>query len=203
MGVDVWEAVEAAATKPFGFMPFFPGPGVGGDCIPVSPVYLSWRARDVGSEMPLVDMARHYNEGAPDRLAAQIAGLINKSGKSTDTGRVLLVGITYKKDVEDTRESPALYLLNQLKTMGVGAVDYHDPYFPNMPVTRDHPDLAGMTSVDLTPEVLSSYDVVVITTDHDVVDYERIAQEAHQIVDTRNVFAKKSVAVSGNKLVKL
>lgn len=203
MNVDVWEAIDAAATKPFGFMPFYPGPGVGGDCIPVSPVYLSWRARDVGSEMPIVDLSRNTNEDAPCTMAARLIALLKDRGVNAASAKVLLLGITYKRDVEDTRESPALALLNQLELQGIGAVDYHDPYFPVMPVTRDHPHLAGRKSVPLDSAALSMYDLAVVTTDHDVVDYEAVARDSRLIVDTRNVFKKKKLAVSGNKLVKL
>src|SRR5690606_38508868 len=142
MGVDVWEVVQAAATKPFGYMPFFPGPGIGGDCIPVSPAYLSWRAKDVGSAMPIVDLARTNNENAPDMIAGRVAVELSKHSRVPVTGaRVLILGIAYKKDVEDTRVSPALAILKRLEAMGA-TCDFHDPYFPVMPLTRDDPDLA-------------------------------------------------------------
>ncbi|MGB7268003.1 MAG: nucleotide sugar dehydrogenase [Albidovulum sp.] len=190
MGVDVWEVVQAAATKPFGYMPFYPGPGIGGDCIPVSPVYLSWRARDVGSSTPIIDLARSNNEDAPDMLAGRVAVELSKQdGTATQGARVLILGVAYKKNIEDTRESPALAILNRLESMGA-VCDYHDPYFPVMPLTRDHPHLAGRVSVALTPEAVGSYDVVVITTDHTAVDYALVANTARLVLDTRNVFGE-------------
>ncbi|MFM2355496.1 MAG: hypothetical protein RLZZ528_1232 [Pseudomonadota bacterium] len=202
MGVDVWEVVKAAATKPFGFMPFYPGPGIGGDCIPVSPAYLSWRARDVGSETPIVDLARSNNERAPQTIANRVAVELGKRGTAVKGARILILGIAYKKNVEDTRESPALYILNELEGMGA-ACDYHDPYFPQMPVTRDHPGLAGRVSVALTPEALGAYDAVLVTTDHTAVDYPGVAAAARLILDTRNVFDGQGIAVPGGRLVKV
>lgn len=203
MGVDVWEVVKAAATKPFGYMPFYPGPGIGGDCIPVSPVYLSWRARDVGSETPLIDLARNTNETAPDRIAGRVAVELARNGDVAVKGaRVLIMGIAYKKNIEDTRESPALYALNRLEEMGA-VCDYHDPYFPEMPLTRDHAPLAGRRSVALTPEVVASYDVVLVTTDHSGVDYPLVAESARLILDTRNVFQGQKIGVPEGRLIKI
>ena len=200
MGVDVWEAVEAAATKPFGFMPFYPGPGVGGDCIPVSPVYLSWRARDVGSSLPIVDLARHANANAPLNLADQLADLLSGRGTPLDRARILLLGVTYKRNVEDTRVSPALDLMLRLEELGAGAVDYHDAYFPTMPMTRDYPSLAGRRSVPVDPATVAGYDVVVVTTNHDGVDYDGIARAARLVVDTRNVYRADTVGATVVKL---
>ncbi len=203
MGVDVWEVVQAAATKPFGYMPFYPGPGIGGDCIPVSPVYLSWRAQDVGSATPIIDLARLNNDDAPDRIAGRVAVELGKNGGVTVKGaRILILGIAYKKNVEDTRESPALAILNRLEQMGA-ACDYHDPYFPQMPVTRDHPNLAGRASVDLSERVLAQYDAVVLTTDHTDVDYALVGRAARLILDTRNVFGGNSALLGSGRLVKI
>jgi UDP-N-acetyl-D-glucosamine dehydrogenase len=203
MGVDVWEVVKAAATKPFGYMPFYPGPGIGGDCIPVSPVYLSWRAREVGSSMPLVDLARTTNETAPDRVAGRVAvELARAGGVAVKGARVLMLGVAYKKNIEDTRESPALYALDRLEQMGA-SVDYHDPYFPVMPATRDHPALAGRVSVALTEAAVAGYDVVLVTTDHGGVDYPLVARAARLILDTRNVFDGQGIEVAGGRLVKI
>lgn len=203
MGVDVWETVSAAATKPFGFMPFYPGPGVGGDCIPVSPVYLSWRARDVGAALPIVDLARHANANAPLTLADQVAELLREHGTPLDRARILLLGVTYKRNVEDTRVSPALDLMLRLEELGAERVDYHDPYFPRMPVTRDYPGLAGRRSVDIDAANLRTYDVVVVTTNHDGVDYDGIARDARLIVDTRNVYPVAAQPTAGAEIVKL
>lgn len=198
MGVDVWEVVQAAATKPFGYMPFYPGPGIGGDCIPVSPVYLSWRARDVGSSTPIIDLARKNNDEAPEMLAGRVAIELGKVGVAVKGARVLMLGVAYKKNVEDTRESPALAILGRLEEMGA-VCDYHDPFFPTMPLTRDHPGMAGRHSVALSDEVVGSYDVVLVTTDHTGVDYALVGQAARMILDTRNVFDGTQAA----KLVKI
>ena len=197
MGVDVWEVVRAAATKPFGYMPFYPGPGIGGDCIPVSPVYLSWRAKDVGSSLPMIDLARSNNDNAPDLIAGRVAVELSKDGgKPVKGARVLILGVSYKKDIEDTRESPALAILNRLEEMGA-ACDYHDPYFPVMPETRDHPRLAGRVSVPLTADALGGYDAVLLTTDHTSVDYELVARAAGLVLDTRNAFDGRGIPVQG------
>ncbi|MCC0064592.1 MAG: nucleotide sugar dehydrogenase [Defluviimonas sp.] len=202
MGVDIWEVVRAAATKPFGYMPFYPGPGIGGDCIPVSPVYLSWRARDVGSSLPIVDLARTNNDGAPDLIAGRVAVELSKCGAAVQDARVLILGIAYKKDVEDTRESPALAILNRLEAMGI-ACDFHDPYFPVLPATRDHPELAGRASVALSAEAVAGYDAVLVATDHSGVDYALVAGAAKLILDTRNAFARPEAGAVGGRLVKI
>lgn len=202
MGVDVWEVIQAAATKPFGYMPFYPGPGIGGDCIPVSPVYLSWRARDVGSSTPIIDLARFNNDAEPDRLAGRIAVELGKRGRVIGGARILLLGVAYKKNIEDTRESPALYILNRLEAMGA-ACDYHDPYFPVMPLTRDHAALAGRRSVELTETVVRGYDAVVVTTDHTNVDYDLVGRSARLILDTRNVFDGVQRKVTAASFVKI
>jgi UDP-N-acetyl-D-glucosamine dehydrogenase len=203
MGVDVWEVVRAAATKPFGYMPFYPGPGIGGDCIPVSPAYLSWRARNVGSALPIVDLARANNDNAPDMIAGRVAVELSKHGGRSITGaRVLILGIAYKRDVEDTRVSPALAILKRLEAMGA-ACDFHDPYFPVMPLTRDDPDLAGRRSVALTEEAVAGYDAVLVATDHTRVDYPLVARSARLLLDTRNAFAARGVVPAEGRFVKI
>jgi UDP-N-acetyl-D-glucosamine dehydrogenase len=203
MGVDVWEVIDAAATKPFGFMPFYPGPGIGGDCIPVSPIFLSWRARDVGSGTPIVDLVCRRNEGEPGRLAARIAGeLAVRRGRQVEGSRLLVLGISYKRDVEDSRVSPSLALLCALEAHGA-ACDYHDPFFPLMPPTRDFPQLAGRESVGLTREVLAGYDAVILATDHSAIDYGLVAEAAPLIFDTRNAFARRGVAATPGRIVKI
>ncbi len=203
MGVDVWEVVRAAATKPFGYMPFYPGPGIGGDCIPVSPAYLSWRARDVGASLPIIDLARANNDNAPDLIAGRVAVELSKHGGMPVNGaKVLILGIAYKKDVEDTRVSPALAILRRLEAMGAEC-DFHDPYFPVMPLTRDDPDLAGRRSVPLTPEVVAGFDAVLVATDHTRVDYALVARSARLLLDTRNVFAARGVVPPAGRFVKI
>lgn len=202
MGVDVWEVVTAAATKPFGYMPFYPGPGIGGDCIPVSPAYLSWRARDVGSGTPIIDLARGNNEYAPRDLSNRIAGALAARGQDIGTARLLMLGVAYKKDVEDTRESPALEALLCLEGMGA-KVEYHDPYFPVMPATRDHPTLAGRESHALTAESLSDFDAVMIMTDHTKVDYALVANHAALVFDARNAMDGRAIEMERSKLIKI
>ena len=203
MGVDVWEVINAAATKPFGFMAFWPGPGIGGDCIPVSPAYLSWRARDVGSGTPLIDLARTTNETAPDAVAARIvAGLMTKAGVSVSGAKILILGVAYKKDVEDTRVSPALSALIRLEEMGASC-DYHDPFFPEMPLTRDHPDLAGRISVPLNEESLRAYDAVAILTDHSDVDYALVANSAKLVFDARNALDARGLKMDESRFSKI
>lgn len=203
MGIDIWEVIDAAATKPFGFMPFFPGPGIGGDCIPVSPAYLAWRARDIGCPLPLVEQARESSDSTPRIVADTTIGeILSRHGTAADKARVLLVGVSYKKDVEDTRVSPAFAILARLESCGV-AVDYHDDFFPEMPMTRDNPELAGRRSVALTAETLATYDAVVVTTDHTDVDYALIAREAQLVCDSRNVFDGRGIGIDRSKLVKV
>jgi UDP-N-acetyl-D-glucosamine dehydrogenase len=202
MGVDVWEVGRAAATKPFGYMPFYPGPGIGGDCIPVSPVYLSWRAKDVGSSLPIVELAQSNNDHAPDLIAGRVAVELSKDGGKPVKGvRILILGVAYKKDIEDTRESPALAILNRLEEMGASC-DYHDPYFPVMPVTRDHPALAGRRSVELSEATLAGYDAVLVTTDHTAVDYGLVARASRLLLDTRNALEGRGVG-PGRRYVKI
>ncbi|MGR3762442.1 nucleotide sugar dehydrogenase (plasmid) [Roseobacteraceae bacterium NS-SX3] len=210
MGIDVWDVIAAAATKPFGFMPFYPGPGIGGSCIPVSPAYLSWRAQDAGTAVPLIDLARTSNDAMPAVLAARIAaGLAARDpGAAPDPAaplagrRLLLMGIAYKRDVEDIRRSPALALLDRLEEMGAG-VDYHDPYFPQMPEGGEYPHLAGRRSQELSAEALAAYDAVIVTTDHSAPDYALAAQSARLLFDSRNVFAKAGIPVERGRLIKI
>lgn len=203
MGIDIWEVIPAAATKPFGFMPFYPGPGIGGDCIPVSPVYLSWRAQDVGSALPMVDLARVSAAETPIRLADRvIADIETRLGKPAASARILLLGIAYKKDVEDTRVSPALTILRHLEKRGA-SVDYHDPFFPVMPITRDHADLAGRESVMLDAGNLDGYDAALVTTDHSDVDYALVAGRVPLVFDSRNVFDGRGIAIARDRLVKV
>lgn len=210
MDVDVWEVIEAAATKPFGFMPFYPGPGIGGACIPVSPAYLAWRAADAGSDTPIINLARSSNDAVPSMLAARIAAeLAARNGSAlAETGqpltgqRILLMGIAYKRDVEDTRRSPALVLLEELEKLGA-EVEYHDPYFPRLPEGGEYPQLAGRTSEPLTAENLKRYAAVAVITDHSAPDYDLVAREAALVIDTRNVFEKLGIKVADGRLVKM
>lgn len=200
MGVDIWETVAAASTKPFGYMPFYPGPGVGGDCIPVSPILLSYQAKANGAATPLVDLAASINREMPAHVARRLGEeLNNRAGKHIAGARILLLGVCYKKNVEDTRVSASMALIGEIERMGA-ACDYHDPFFPTMPMTRDHPQLAGRTSAPLTAESIRGYDAVVIGADHDGVDYALLAREAAIIVDTRNVMSR--LGLGNERLVK-
>ncbi len=198
MGVDVWEVIEAAATKPFGFMPFWPGPGIGGDCIPVSPVYLSWRAREVGGELPMIELATRSSREIAGRVTTRVA---EAAGGELTGKSILLLGIAYKRDVEDSRRSPALAILREIEAAGAKC-DFHDPFFPVLPETRDDPDLAGRRSAALTAEAVASYDAVLVATDHTDVDYRLISENAKSIVDTRNVFAKLGLGIRSGRLFK-
>ncbi|MDP3748420.1 MAG: nucleotide sugar dehydrogenase [Phenylobacterium sp.] len=190
MGVDVWEVIAAAATKPFGFMPFYPGPGLGGHCIPVDPFYLTWKAREFGMETRFIELAGQINSGMPrvvvDRLADE---LNNATGKGLKGSRILLMGVAYKKNVDDTRESPSLVLIEQIEHRGA-VCDFHDPHIAEIPETREHAGLAGRKSTALTAAMVAGYDAVLVSTDHDAVDYALIAANARLILDTRNVFAR-------------
>jgi len=185
LGIDVWDVIDAAATKPFGYMPFWPGPGIGGACIPVSPVFLAWRAREVGVPLPMVEHAIRSNDEMPGRVAARVA---TATGGSLDGKRILVLGIAYKKDVEDARLSPAFDIVARIE--GAGATcDYHDPFFAEHALDDAN---AGpkRSSVSLTSESIGSYDAVLVVTDHTDIDYASIGLHARAIVDTRNVFSR-------------
>jgi UDP-N-acetyl-D-glucosamine dehydrogenase len=176
LGISVWEVVDAAATKPFGFMPFYPGPGLGGHCIPIDPFYLSWKVKEVGFEARFIELAGHVNDKVTDAL--------NSQSKSIRGASILVLGIAYKRDIDDVRESPALDVMAVLHQKG-GQVSYHDPYVTSL-ASRDWPGGTDLTSVPLTPAILASADCVVIISDHRVFDYEAIARQARLVVDSRN-----------------
>lgn len=200
MGIDVWDVINAAATKPFGFQPFYPGPGLGGHCIPVDPFYLSWKAREFGLETRFVELAGHINTNMPRQVVDSLADALSRTtGKGLRDARVLVIGVAYKRNVDDTRESPSLVLMEQLEQRGAHC-DFHDPHIASIPATREHPQLAGRCSVALDAVSLATYDVVLISTDHDLVDYELIADQARLIVDTRNVIAR--LGLSNARVVK-
>lgn len=192
VGVDIFEIVDAAKTKPFGYMPFYPGPGLGGHCIPIDPFYLTWKARELGIATRFIELAGEVNTSMPryvvDRLRDE---LDRRFGRGLSGARILIVGIAYKKNVDDMRESPALSIMETLDAAGA-RVDYHDPYFPRIPPTRRHPALAGKASVPLEGHNLAQYDGVVIVTDHDNIDYPTLLRFSKLIVDTRNVLARVS-----------
>ena len=187
MGIDIWEVIEAAATKPFGFHPFYPGPGLGGHCIPVDPFYLSWKAKEWDFRTRFIELAGEINVNMPYHVLASIGGALNQHKKSLNGSRVLILGVAYKKDIDDLRESPALTIIELLQQEGA-LVSYHDPYFPFIGKGRKY-DLQ-MKRSEL--EKLGEYDCVVIVTDNSDYDYRRIVAEARLVVDTRN--ATKGIA---------
>jgi UDP-N-acetyl-D-glucosamine dehydrogenase len=194
MGIDVWEVIEAAKTKPFGYMPFYPGPGLGGHCIPIDPFYLTWKAREFETTTLFVELAGQVNAAMPQYVTSRLADeLDHRFRKGVNGSRILIVGMAYKKNVDDLRESPTLKLISLLEARGA-AVDYHDPYIAEVPITREHPEFAGRRSISLNPRTLADYDAVLIATDHDNVDYRMLVANSKLVVDTRNVCARKGVA---------
>ena len=184
MNVDIWEVIDAAATKPFGFMSFYPGPGLGGHCIPVDPFYLSWKAREYDFATRFIELAGEVNTAMPYHVADAAANALNGQKKSVKGSRILLLGVAYKKDVDDLRESPSLKIMQLLLQRGA-ALDYNDPYFPQLHKMR-HYNYENMKSVPLNPQTLASYDAVVIATDHSSYDYVAIVEAAKLVIDTRN-----------------
>lgn len=189
MGIDVWNVLDAAATKPFGFMRFNPGPGWGGHCIPLDPFYLSWKAREYGVTPKFIELAGEVNIQMPEYVIGKLSLALNERRKAARGSRVLVLGIAYKKNIDDPRESPAFEIIEGLLRLGA-EVSYHDPHVPKAPRMRSWPDLPPMTSEPLTEEVLRRQDAVVIVTDHAAVDYDAVVRYASLIVDTRGVYRK-------------
>lgn len=185
MGVDVWEVIDAAKTKPFGFQAFYPGPGLGGHCIPIDPFYLSWAARKYGMTTRFIELAGEINTSMPYHVVSKITDALNDQGKPVKGSRIALLGMAYKKDVDDPRESPGFELLERLLRKGA-IVEYNDPHIPALPSMRRHPDIPEMTSRNLTDEYLQALDCAVVVTDHSAYDWQAIADHAPLIVDTRN-----------------
>lgn len=186
MGMDVWEIIDAAATKPFGFMPFYPGPGLGGHCIPVDPFYLSWKARASGFEARFIELAGNVNHQMPYYVASKVARALNRAKKSVNGSRILVLGVAYKAEIDDLRESPALDILEILREQGA-ETSFSDPYVGE--VRTEH---LTMKSEVLSPEMLGRFDCVVVATGHTAVDYDMVLQNSRLIVDTRNVFKGRS-----------
>jgi UDP-N-acetyl-D-glucosamine dehydrogenase len=190
MGIDVWEVIEAAKTKPFGYMPFYPGPGLGGHCIPIDPFYLSWKAREFDVTARFIELAGEINTRMPYRVVDRLAEALDRqAGRGLAGASVLVLGLAYKKNVDDMRESPSLKLIELLEARGA-EVDYHDPHIPEIPPSRKHGELRGRRSVPLEAERIGASDAVLIATDHDDVDYRLIAQHARLVLDTRNACAR-------------
>ena len=199
MGIDIWEVIAAASTKPFGFTPFYPGPGLGGHCIPIDPFYLSWKAREYNMPTRFIELAGEVNVSMPEWVVTKVIHALNERGKALKGSRVLVLGLAYKRDVDDMRESPSLELIELLRHHGA-KVDYNDPHIPKAPPTREHPDLAGMVSKKLTPGNLASYDAVLISTDHTSYDYDFIVEHSDLVIDTRN--ATQGVKRGRKKIVR-
>ena len=184
LNLDVWEIIEAAATKPFGFMPFYPGPGLGGHCIPIDPLYLSWKLKLLNYNARVIELASEINANMPEYVSTKVGRALNRLKKAVNGSKILVLGISYKKDISDTRESPALDIIRLLQEEGA-EVSYSDPYNPELKLDR-----AVLRSLELTPESLRSFDCVVVVTDHRAFDYDLIARESSLIVDCRNALPK-------------
>lgn len=189
MDIDVWEVIDAAKTKPFGFQAFYPGPGLGGHCIPIDPFYLSWKAKEFGISAKFIELAGEINTGMPEHVVNRVAEALNEHGKPVKGSKVLLLGLAYKKDVDDVRESPSVELIEILQARGA-KVCYHDSFIPAAKPMREH-NITHMKSVPLTVETLKSVDCVLISTDHSNVDYDLVCKHARLVVDTRNACGKK------------
>lgn len=182
MGINIHEVIDAAATKPFGFVPYRPGPGLGGHCIPIDPFYLTWKAREYGVNTRFIELAGEINHYMPQWVVGKVADALNEQGKAVKGSRILVLGLAYKKNIDDTRESPAVEIMDRLQAKGAH-IDYSDPHVPMFPRKRDyHFDLQSVT---LTPDSIASYDCLVLATDHDGFNYPQLVQHAHLIVDTR------------------
>ncbi len=195
MGIDIWEVIEAAKTKPFGFQAFYPGPGLGGHCIPIDPFYLTWKAREYDFHTRFIELAGEINTAMPYHVVSRVIEALNAKGKGVKGSRILVLGIAYKKDIDDVRESPSLKLIALLREKGA-KVDYHDPYIPRTKKTREY-DLK-MVSAPLTPKNLGRYDCVIISTDHSAFDYGSIVKHSRLVVDTRNAAGR----IRSKKIVK-
>ena len=190
MNIDVWEVIAAASTKPFGFKAFYPGPGLGGHCIPIDPFYLTWKAREFELNTKFIELAGEINTHQPYYVVQKSIEALNKNKKALNGAKVLILGAAYKKDIDDMRESPSLKLIEIYREKGA-QVDYYDPYVLKLPKTRKYQ--YNMVSIDLTKESISKYDLVVLSTDHEAFNYEMIARNSKLIIDTRNAFEKKNL----------
>ncbi len=189
MDIDIYEVIRAAATKPFGFVPYYPGPGLGGHCIPIDPFYLTWKAREYGLHTRFIELAGEVNSSMPDYVISKITAALNKHKKSVNDSKVLVLGIAYKKNVDDMRESPSVELMEKLEELGA-KIEYSDPHVPVFPKMREHH--FDLSSVEITSDTIKSFDVVLIATNHDAFDYDLIEKNAALIIDTRGVYPKPS-----------
>jgi len=199
LGLDVWEIIDGAATKPFGFMPFYPGPGLGGHCIPIDPHYLSWKLRTLDYQARFIELAAEINGQMPHYVLSKVVDALNDQRKAVAGSRILAVGVAYKRDTSDTRESPSLDLIKLLRERGA-RVDYHDPHVPQLAAGMAGPG-PGMKSIRLTPQALRRYDCTIIVTDHKGLDYQKVVDSSRVVVDTRN--ATRGVRARRGRVIKL
>ncbi|WP_406850480.1 nucleotide sugar dehydrogenase [Chromobacterium phragmitis] len=192
MGIDIHEVIRAAATKPFGFVPYYPGPGLGGHCIPIDPFYLTWKAREYGVNTRFIELAGEVNSAMPDYVVSKVASALNLRKKAINGSRVLVLGIAYKKNVDDMRESPSVFLMEKLRDLGA-EVSYSDPHVPVFPKMREHH--FELSSVALTAESIAGYDCVLLATDHDKFDYELIKAKAQLVVDSRGKYLEPAANI--------
>jgi UDP-N-acetyl-D-glucosamine dehydrogenase len=204
LNIDTWEVIRAAATKPFGFMAFYPGPGIGGHCIPLDPHYLSWKARQHGFDSRFIGLAEEVNSRMPEHVVQLVSDGLNDDCKSMKHSRVLLLGVAYKKDIDDVRESPALSIIDRLRAKGAD-VRYHDPFVDEIGFDDAHTEGSGepLKSVQLTDEELKSADCLIIVTDHSGIDYKRVCSLASLIVDTRNALNGELRKNSSARIIRL
>jgi len=195
MGIDIWEVIEAAKTKPFGFMPFYPGPGLGGHCIPIDPFYLTWKAREYGQHTRFIELAGEINTRMPEHVVHTVADALNTQCKAINGSKILILGLAYKPNVDDERESPSYVLMKLLTELGAD-VAYYDPYVPVIKSTREHPQFAGRKSVQWNRATIENFDVALIATNHSSVNYHELGEWARCIVDTRNAMARVDGASS-------
>ncbi len=193
MGIDVWEVINAAKTKPFGYMAFYPGPGLGGHCIPIDPFYLTWKAREYGQHTRFIELAGEINTSMPEYVINLLAEALNHQRKAINGSKILVVGLAYKPNVDDDRESPSYILLDRLKARGA-EVAYYDPHVPFIRPTREHGHWAGTRSIAWAKKAITAFDVVVISTAHSAVNYQELGEWAQLIVDTRNAMSVHSCA---------
>ena len=196
MGIDVWEVIDAAATKPFGFMPFYPGPGLGGHCIPIDPFYLTWKAREFELPTRFIELAGEINQNMPNYVVARLREVMDRQlGIGLSRARILIMGVAYKKNVSDMRESPAMRLMAILQDAGA-TVAFHDPHVPEIPRMREYPQFLGKQSLPMAEVRATDFDAVLIATDHDAVDYAALAGLELPIIDTRNVMARHGLSMT-------
>jgi UDP-N-acetyl-D-glucosamine dehydrogenase len=188
MGIDIWEVIEAARTKPFGFMPFYPGPGLGGHCIPIDPFYLTWKARESGKHTRFIELAGEINTAMPEHVVNRVSTALNHQRKALNGSKILVIGLAYKPNVDDERESPS-YVLMKLLIEGGAEVEFYDPYVPVIKPTREHPQFAGKKSIEWNRATIESFDLVLIATNHSLLNYQELGDWARCIVDTRNAMA--------------